>query len=491
MAAKVNDRSAAVATMAEHWPMLEALMAGTGAMRAAGEKFLPKFPNEDPDAYKARLAQATLFPAFRRTAKVMAAKPFARPLTYSPETPVEICGRTADPNATPPIVGVSGWADDIDREGVNLLTLASEMALEALAYGLCGILVEAPKPIVGVAANITRADEKAAGVRPYFVRVMHNQILGWKIKRVDGVATLVQLRILECETRDDGEWGEKEVERVRVLEPGRWATYEKAERSEEWVIADSGTTTLNRIPFVPIYGTRLGFMMGVSPLLDLAYLNVKHWQSQSDQDNILHVARVPILFGKGFQEDDDIVVGVATAVKTTSTEADLKFVEHSGEGIGAGKESLQDLEQQMIQAGAELLEKRPGTRTATESANDNEANKSDLQRIAEGFEDSLDQALQLLAELGGLKSGGNVTLFKDFGAVVLGLASGQLILSMQQSGLLSKATAINELKRRGELAPEVDADQEIERVEAEGPGLGTHTDDGDVEDDPLNPDVAA
>jgi hypothetical protein len=36
-------------------------------------------------------------------------------------------------------------------------------------------------------------------------------------------------------------------------------------------------------------------MMGISPLRDLAYLNVKHWQSQSDQDTILHVARVPIL----------------------------------------------------------------------------------------------------------------------------------------------------------------------------------------------------
>jgi hypothetical protein len=53
------------------------------------------------------------------------------------------------------------------------------------------------------------------------------------------------------------------------------------------------------IPFVPLYGTRLAFMMGISPLRDVAYLNVKHWQSQSDQDTILHVARVPILaFGR-------------------------------------------------------------------------------------------------------------------------------------------------------------------------------------------------
>jgi hypothetical protein len=70
----------------------------------------------------------------------------------------------------------------------------------------------------------------------------------------------------------------------------------------------------------------------------------------------------------------------------------------------------------MIQAGAELLVKKPGQRTATESANDAEANKCDLQRIVEDFEDSLDQALQMMADYAKLGKGGNVTLFKDFGA---------------------------------------------------------------------------
>ena len=35
------------------------------------------------------------------------------------------------------------------------------------------------------------------------------------------------------------------------------------------------------------------------PLLDLAWLNLAHWQSSSDQRHILHIARVPILFARG------------------------------------------------------------------------------------------------------------------------------------------------------------------------------------------------
>lgn len=469
--------------MAADWAMLQDLMTGTRAMREAGEAHMPRWPAEDPDEYAARLGTATLFPGFKRTAKVMKAKPFSRPLTFSDATPLEIKGREANPKADPPQEAIAGWADDIDLQGVNLHTFAAEMLLEALAYGLAGILVEAPQKDAGVQRTV--AQEKAEGVRPYFVRVLHQQILGWKVYHPKkGVPQLTQLRLAETGTVDDGEWGEKPVKRVRVLRPGSWEIWEQPDEGGQFVKSDGGPTDLKRIPFVPIYGTRLAFMMGQSPLLDLAYLNVKHWQSQSDQDRILHVARVPVLFARGFQDDDDIKIGAANAIKTTAEKAELKWVEHTGAAIDAGKDSLADLEEQMIQAGAELLVKKPGTRTATETAGDAEANKSELQTIAEGLEDSLDQALQLMAELGGLKSGGNVTLYKDFGAATLGQASAQLVLSMQQSGLISKPTAINEMKRRGELAAEVDAAVEEGRVEAEGGGLGTITDDDVPDEDP-------
>jgi hypothetical protein len=465
MAAAVNDRSAAAEAMAADWPMTEALMKGTRAMRAAKDTMLPKFPSEEQPSYDARLAAATLFPAFRRTVSVMAGKPFAKALTQSEDAPPDIIA----------------WSDDIDREGINLHAFAAEMLAEALAHGLCGILVEAPKPIATGPRPVTKADEKQAGVRPYFVRVMHGQILGWRVEIVDGARQLGQLRILESVTQPDGEFGEKTVERVRVLEPGTWRVFEKSETvgadgKHQWIEIESGVSGLPVIPFVPLYGRRIGFMQGASPLLDLAFLNVKHWQSQSDQDTILHVARVPILAMIGAETETTLTVGAASAVKLPQG-ADLKFVEHTGKAIEAGAKALADLEQQMIQAGAELLVKRPGDRSATESANDAEANKSDLQRIVEGFEDALDQAMQFMADYARLGSGGSVSLFKDFGAATLSEASGQLVLSMQTSGLISKETAIAELKRRGELAAEIDAADEADKVEAEGPALGTMTDD--------------
>lgn len=450
----VNERTSEITKLAREWPMLEALVGGTTAMRDAGVLLMPRFATEDPGAHLTRISVSTLFPAFQRTASVMAAKPFAKGLTLSKDTPPDI----------------EAWADDIDREGVNLHAFASEMLLEALQFGLCGVLVEAPR-LVDAGRPLTRAEQTDNGVRPYFVRVMHDQILGYRTERKDGRVRLTQLRLNEPALEPDGDYGEKTVERVRVLRPGAWEVWENIgiKDGKEWVMIDEGLSGLPVIPFVPFYGARRGFMRGVSPLLNLAHNNVKHWQSQSDQDNILHVARVPILFAAGFPEDTSIAIGASTAIRSTDAAADIKWVEHSGAAIGAGRESLADLQEQMIQAGAELLVKRPGARTATESASDAEANKSDLQRIAETFEDSLDQALQYMADYAGLPTGGEVSLHKDFGAATLTDASAQLVLAMQQGGLISDETAIREMQRRGMLSDDLDPADEAERVAMQDP----------------------
>src|SRR5688572_23879174 len=107
----VNEQSDEIKSLALEWAVLEALQGGTPAMRAAGVTYLPKWPNEEVASYNARLATATLFPAYKRTVSVMAGKPFAKELTLSDDTPKSI----------------QDWAADIDRQGVSLHAFASEM----------------------------------------------------------------------------------------------------------------------------------------------------------------------------------------------------------------------------------------------------------------------------------------------------------------------------------------------------------------------------
>lgn len=461
MTLAVNDQSPEVRELAREWPMLEALLAGTSAMRAQGTALLPKWPAETDEAYRARLNTATLFPAYRRTVGVMSGKPFSKPLTLT------------DADAR-----IEKWAEDIDLQGVSLHSFAAEMFHGTIGLGVAGILVEYPRTEPG--RRMTVAERDRAGLRPYWVRIKHNQILGWKSAVVAGRLMLTQLRLLETHEEPDGPYGVKLVPQVRVLTPGAWEIWRQTGQNKEWVLADSGTTTLREIPFVPLYGMRSAFMVGRPPLLDVAYLNVKHWQSQSDQDTILHVARVPILAAKGVPDDFELQVGAASAANLgDNPHAELAFVEHSGAAIEAGDKSLIALRDQMVQAGAELLVKREsGDVSATEAGNDAEANKSDLQRIAENYEDALEQALVYTAMYASIdvSRAGNVSLFSDYGAATLSDATAQLVVDLNSRGILSNETTIREMQRRGVISEDIKPEDELEKARQDGPKLGELTD---------------
>jgi hypothetical protein len=446
MPANVRSQSAAVEKMAQNWNLLDALMAGTHAMRAAGKTYLPQWPMEENASYAARLGTATLFPAYERTVSVMTGKPFSKPLTYGNDIPSRI----------------KPWLENIDLQNRNLHAFAADLAQEALASGLCGILVDVPQ----AEGARTAADEQKLGIRPYFVHVHHDAILGWKTARVNGSQVLTQLRLLENIEVEDGEFATKTIEQVRVLEPGKWSTYRKNAK-DEWVIDKEGSVTLPVIPFIPVYGLRKDFMIGTPPMMELAHANVEHWQSKSDQQTILHVARVPILFGKELGNDTPISVGSGALISASSEKADLKYVEHTGAAIEAGRTSLLDLEDRMRQTGAELLVIKPGKISQVQVMAENEQQMCDLQRIVQGMEDSLDQALDLMAQWIGEKDGGHVQIYSDFGAATLAEASAQLLLEAKGDGTISHKTLLNEFVRRGIMSPDLDIDAEIIAATAE------------------------
>jgi hypothetical protein len=152
--------------------------------------------------------------------------------------------------------------------------------------------------------------------------------------------------------------------------------------------------------------------------------------------------------------------------------SEMKYVEHNGAAIEAGRKSLLDLEDAMRQAGAELLVIKPGNITESQTLADNEQGMCALQRIAGDLEDAIDAALQLMAEWVGESQGGHVTIFKDFGAASLAEASAELLHKMSQSGHLSKQSLFEEIQRRGIVRPELKWMDEQSRIDAEGPALG-------------------
>lgn len=356
------------------------LWGGTQAMRDAGVKFLPKEVAEEALDYDRRRKQSFLTNFFKKSVKVMAGRLFSEPVTVINSPTFE------------------AFSENVDLEGRNLHRFGYDLAQKLIRDGIRFIVVDAP-PSDGVR---TAAEEREAGIRPYFVEVDVRNVLGWKTEDVAGQRVLTQFRYMEFVTVDVDDFSTMTLEQIRVIEPSIVTLYRKNEKGD-WYLFEPIQTSADFVPVVPIYAGRQGFMDFEPPLMDLAWLNVEHWQKSSDQSNILHVARVPILHwaGYGAERDKDgnvvdVVISPNALVKSSNPSARLEYVEHSGAAIGAGRQDLVDIETRAIAMGAEFATPRKsGDVTATEIAINESGDVSDLSALAQNLKDSLELAFVL------------------------------------------------------------------------------------------------
>lgn len=458
---EVNQPSAVVKKLSKRWKMTRALMEGTDAMREADREFLPQEPAESTRAYENRLKRSVLFGAYKKTIATSTGRPFSKPITFEGFSP-----RLEELN------------DNIDLQGNNIHVFARHVFMSGLAHGHSFVLIDHPKrPDLNGESNEPPSleMEREMNLRPYWRRIDAFDVIGWRSAVIGGVEIPLQVRIKESTTKPVGRFGEKVVERVRVLEPGGFQVYEKRD-SGEWELEDQGQffkadgEIMKRIPLIPFYTTYPNSFYNTTPtLLDLAFMNVLHWQSSSDQENILHVARVPILFGSGFFDDDDIEIGSSRWVKGPEGSS-LSFVEHSGAAINAGRQSLEDLENRMRVMGAEILVRDPARVTATQKVLDVDEATSELQDVVTRYEDFLAQCYALTAEWIGEdqeRAVGEIDIFKDFGISANAFQEAQNLLQVRLAKQITQETFLTEMKRRGLLGDDVDIEVEAALTEAE------------------------
>lgn len=423
------------------------LMEGTEAMRAAGTTYLPKFPAESQEGWQARRDCTTLAPGFRDAVDLACSLIFRREVEEGEGVPTD----------------AEEWLDDIDLTGRDVTQFAKDVFQQALTDGIGYILVDYPR----VAPGATLATEKAMKARPYLVHIRAEQVLGWRTMQINGKPTLIQFRYQECVTVPDGEFGEKENEQIRVIEPGMVSVYVKNSNNEWLLDAEaSGATTMLEVCVVPVYTGRCGVFMGHPPLLDLAWKNVEHWQSSSDQRNILHVARVPILTLIG--ADGDVVLG-SKAVLILPVGGDAKWTEHSGKAIEAGRQDLLDLKDEMQQMAGKMLDKG-SVKTATEAGVESTQAMSRIQAWALGLNAALNQAWELAGkwiktDLGTLAVNTDLDTSKPDATFLTEMRNAVI------GGLLSKETYLKILMSAEVLPDGFDLQEELDRIAIQAPEL--------------------
>lgn len=462
-----STTSAAWDSMIEKWLRIETLLGGTDAMREAGQTYLPRHDQETDANYTDRLQSATLFNMLELTLDTLVGKPFSDPVVFKDETPEPI----------------AELGKDIDLQGSDISSFCREWFREGMAKAFAHVLVDFPSLSEEERAGRTLADDRRDNRRPYWVLIKPERVIDVKAEVVGGQERITHFRFVESMTVRDG-FAERVVERIRVLEPGRFEVWEKQEKGrnrkrDKWVVVEQGETGLDFVPVVTFYSNRQDLALGKPPLDDLVHLNIRHWQSTSDQINILTVARFPMLAVSGAtdQTGNVMAIGPRQLLGTRDPNGKFYYVEHDGRAIEAGRQDLMDLEEMMASYGAEFLKRRPGNATATSRALDSAESTSTLQDHVIRFVDAVNKTLKVTAAWMNLDEGGAVDITTDFSMGGADAAALRTLLTARygdnrQPGDLSREDFLAELRRMGILGDDFDPRSNLARLMIEAESVG-------------------
>jgi hypothetical protein len=461
--ATVDAHSAAYDSMAEKWPKIDALLGGTQAMRDAGEEFLPKMELEEQAAYERRLAQSFLFNAYADTARKVSSKPFTTPVSVEGEEKLHDQLRA-----------ISG---DADRSGTDLTQLGRELFWIGFNRGLFHILVDYPQAPEG--ETPTKEDDEATGRRPVLIPLWPDQIFAWKTREgANGEVVLSQARIYEQVTRSGEEtddFGEEVVERIRVFNEKTWEVWEKKSTESAYTSVANGTLSREGVPIVTGYFEKTEMMTADPPLEDLAWLNIEHWQSASDQRNILRFARTGVWWMSGVSEDEAeaVSLGPSQMSWSKSPDADMKVVEHSGSAVQCGERDLSKLEERMQLMGLRPFLQQARGATATSQTINEARGETEIQAWIRSIERALTSAYRIAAEWVGseLPEDFKIDIVTEFATSLREQQDVTSLLEARKIKDISRETLLRELKRRRILGEDVVIADEVDAVEKEAPDL--------------------
>ena len=433
----VESPNTAYVNMEPHWLLIEALLQGTYGIRKGHRKYLPQEPRELDEAYDNRLMRSTLAPFYSRLERMLAGMLTRKPVRLEDVSDV-----------------VTEQLFDVDLQGNDLNVWTYETARKCIRYGHVGVLVDAPK-----------AGENG---RPYWTQYTPRDILGWRSEIKDGKQRLTQVRLMETITVPDGLYGERQVEQVRVLTPGAFEIHQK-DKKGDFVLVDEGNTSLSEIPFAVAYSNRVGALESRPPLADIAELNLKAYQVQSDLDNQLHISAVPMLAIYGFpQSAEEISAGPGEAMALPEG-ARAEYIEPGGNSYSAQFQRLEQIASQINELGlAAVLGQKLSAETAEAKRIDRSQGDSTMMVIAQQMQDLIDNCLQFHAQYMQQPQAGSSFVNRDFLGDRLEPQEIQALLQLYTAGTITQETLLKQLSAGEVLGDDFDVEQELDATQSGG-----------------------
>jgi hypothetical protein len=473
------------------WLRARDVFNGEDAIKAAGEKYLPRLDCQDDTEYRAYKNRASFFNASARTADGFVGLIFRRDPTFKLPAGNGVGDALAE------------FVEDADMLGTPLSAFSKNLVTEIINVGRAGTLVDW---------------NDVSEQRAYAVAYSAEDIINWHTERVNGrnVLSLVVLKeTSQTPVAESDPFDPDEIQQLRVLKlvpPQGVADNAKADWSyqveiwqfvsdgqspnaarsrgkKKWKLTDTITPLrlgkpLPLIPFV-FHGPRDSLPdVDKIPLADIIAVNLDHYRLNADYKHGMHFTALPTAWVSGFDKNSSLRIGSSTAWVAETPGATAGYLEFHGQGLSTFERAMDRDEQLMAVLGTRMLEsrKRVGETAAAIELRQSGEN-SILNTVSFSISASLTQVLRWVYWWNSTEPipdaiGPDLVLASlnnDFSITGMSALEITALVAAWQAGAISQATMLD-LFRAGEvIAPGRTNDEEINLLTSEKVRAGRAT----------------
>jgi hypothetical protein len=386
------------------WKTIRHCILGEYEIKRQGQRYLPRMASQSQDDYDAYISRAYFYNMTHRTINGLVGTVFRK-----------------DPKVTGVSLKLEPILKKVTKDNSNIVLFAKEIAYEILAMGRFGVLID-----------MDTEGKKS----PFLVGYITENIVDWSTTEIGGRFELS--RVVLREVKLNPETGKRPTDnktatysadyRVLLLEDGVYKQYlfkdktdipTSTEVSEEVFIPKNLGKPFNFIPFV-FFGP-LTNSSGVekSPVLDIALMNVSHYQSVAQLEHGRFYTALPVYHVKIENENDrkgSYTVGPSVVWEYTGDKPP-GIAEYNGSGLSYLERALEGKEAHISAMGGRMLD----VRSAAVAESDNlvklkEKNEQSLLlNVTSTINFGMTQLLQWMSEWENLESKNiTVELNQDF-----------------------------------------------------------------------------
>ena len=453
------------------------LMGGTEAMRRAGGRYIMRKEAEPERAYTNRIDRTVLRNAFVQTLGYYRGQVFSRQVALDNKS-----SALSDDD----MQKFRDWSENVDQRGHNLTAWSGNVFTSGLVSGVTFCLVDYPhietinedgvtlyRASDGTMRPKTAAADAAEGWQPYLVHIPAEQVLDCRAEWRNGRRVITHFRYVEIryEQNENDQFVLEPIEYIHAYWLDHWELWRSAATGQVasglQKIAE-GRMTLDEIPvavFMP--GDPRSDFTARPALMDLAHLNVRHWQATSEQYDLLAYVRLPVWTVTGADRE---VGKDGNPMPLTFGPGNVIYLLPGGNiqscgvdaaSVEAGRQDLRDLENAMATYGLQIMQAQSAARlTAAQVQRESREGNSQLRNWALDYQDFLENCLRLVGKWWGMPDGPSVKVNDDYADS----ASIDYLIQLHDKGIIGKETLATFAVRLGILPDDFNYSDEVSKL---------------------------